>query len=83
MPTDPTTGPATRPPELPRRADHQPDPSGQEKNPYLHAEGDPVNRIDPIGPLPMGDVVGAAAGTVTGIALDGVGVAASKASKAE
>ncbi|WP_436844737.1 RHS repeat-associated core domain-containing protein [Streptomyces longwoodensis] len=27
----------------------QPDPSGQEKNPYFHAEGDPVNRIDPSG----------------------------------
>ncbi|MER7666743.1 RHS repeat-associated core domain-containing protein, partial [Streptomyces sp. NPDC096193] len=27
----------------------QPDPSGQEKNPYLYAEGDPVNRIDPNG----------------------------------
>ncbi|MFF3160171.1 RHS repeat-associated core domain-containing protein, partial [Streptomyces sp. NPDC057910] len=27
----------------------QPDPSGQEKNPYLYAEGDPVNRIDPKG----------------------------------
>lgn len=26
-----------------------PDPSGQEKNPYLYAEGDPVNRIDPGG----------------------------------
>ncbi|MEU0355804.1 RHS repeat-associated core domain-containing protein [Streptomyces cyaneofuscatus] len=26
-----------------------PDPSGQEKNPYLYAEGDPVNRIDPTG----------------------------------
>ncbi|MFD3517165.1 RHS repeat-associated core domain-containing protein [Streptomyces sp. NPDC058657] len=26
-----------------------PDPSGQEKNPYLYAEGDPVNRIDPAG----------------------------------
>ncbi|MFF5616052.1 RHS repeat-associated core domain-containing protein [Streptomyces albidoflavus] len=25
------------------------DPSGQEKNPYLYAEGDPVNRIDPSG----------------------------------
>ncbi|MFF8278858.1 RHS repeat-associated core domain-containing protein [Streptomyces lateritius] len=25
------------------------DPSGQEKNPYLYAEGDPVNRIDPDG----------------------------------
>ncbi|MHC5263500.1 RHS repeat-associated core domain-containing protein [Streptomyces sp. UC4497] len=29
----------------------QPDPSGQEKNPYLYAEGDPVNRIDPTGLL--------------------------------
>ncbi|MER7487623.1 RHS repeat-associated core domain-containing protein [Streptomyces sp. NPDC126497] len=28
-----------------------PDPSGQEKNPYLYAEGDPVNRIDPQGLL--------------------------------
>ncbi|MBW5423344.1 RHS repeat protein [Streptomyces sp. BG9H] len=27
----------------------QPDPSGQEENPYLYAEGDPVNRIDPSG----------------------------------
>ncbi|MFF0889387.1 RHS repeat-associated core domain-containing protein [Streptomyces sp. NPDC003456] len=27
----------------------QPDPSGQERNPYLYAEGDPVNRIDPNG----------------------------------
>lgn len=27
----------------------QPDPSGTEKNPYLYAEGDPVNRIDPSG----------------------------------
>ncbi|GHA71466.1 hypothetical protein GCM10010372_83090 [Streptomyces tauricus] len=27
----------------------QPDPSSQEKNPYLYAEGDPVNRIDPNG----------------------------------
>ncbi|WP_033238045.1 RHS repeat-associated core domain-containing protein, partial [Streptomyces albidoflavus] len=25
------------------------DPSGQDKNPYLYAEGDPVNRIDPTG----------------------------------
>ncbi|WP_136975311.1 MULTISPECIES: RHS repeat-associated core domain-containing protein, partial [Streptomyces] len=24
-----------------------PDPSGQEKNPYLYAAGDPVNNIDP------------------------------------
>jgi uncharacterized protein RhaS with RHS repeats len=27
----------------------QPDPSGQEANPYLYAEGGPVNRIDPNG----------------------------------
>ncbi|MFD5110112.1 RHS repeat-associated core domain-containing protein [Streptomyces cinereoruber] len=27
----------------------QPDPSGQEKNPYLYAAGDPINRIDPSG----------------------------------
>ncbi|MFD8222988.1 RHS repeat-associated core domain-containing protein [Streptomyces massasporeus] len=27
----------------------QPDPSGQEENPYLYAGGDPVNRIDPQG----------------------------------
>ncbi|WP_420709477.1 MULTISPECIES: RHS repeat-associated core domain-containing protein [unclassified Streptomyces] len=26
-----------------------PDPSGQEKNPYLYAAGDPVNNIDPSG----------------------------------
>ncbi|PJN01568.1 Wall-associated protein [Streptomyces sp. CB01201] len=31
----------------------QPDPSGQEKNPYLYAEGDPVNRIDPRGLLSL------------------------------
>ncbi|MFJ9041890.1 RHS repeat-associated core domain-containing protein [Streptomyces sp. NPDC102406] len=27
----------------------QPDPSGQEQNPYLYAAGDPVNKIDPTG----------------------------------
>ncbi|MEW1611443.1 MULTISPECIES: RHS repeat-associated core domain-containing protein [unclassified Streptomyces] len=36
-----------------------PDPSGQEKNPYLYAEGDPVNRIDPTG-LAFFDKVGKA-----------------------
>nr|WP_308403062.1 RHS repeat-associated core domain-containing protein [Streptomyces sp. BV286] len=37
----------------------QPDPSGQEKNPYLYAEGDPVNRIDPNGLLSWDDIGGA------------------------
>ncbi|MEW1626027.1 RHS repeat-associated core domain-containing protein [Streptomyces sp. NPDC089173] len=32
-------------------------PSGQEKNPYLYAEGDPVNRIDPTGLLSLGGLV--------------------------
>ncbi|MFX4295398.1 hypothetical protein [Streptomyces bohaiensis] len=33
----------------------QSDPSGQEKDPYLYAEGDPVNRIDPTGLLSFDD----------------------------
>ncbi|MEU0235989.1 MULTISPECIES: RHS repeat-associated core domain-containing protein [unclassified Streptomyces] len=37
----------------------QPDPSGQEKNPYLYAEGDPVNRIDPTGLLSLDGAVDA------------------------
>ncbi|MFI9617037.1 RHS repeat-associated core domain-containing protein [Streptomyces sp. NPDC052023] len=37
----------------------QPDLSGQEKNPYLYAEGDPVNRIDPDGTLSFGGVADA------------------------
>uniref|UniRef100_UPI000515AFEF RHS repeat-associated core domain-containing protein n=1 Tax=Streptomyces purpeochromogenes TaxID=1464077 RepID=UPI000515AFEF len=36
-----------------------PDPSGQEKNPYLYAAGDPVNKIDPTG-LAFLDVLGPA-----------------------
>ncbi|MVO86417.1 RHS repeat protein [Streptomyces sp. p1417] len=50
----------------------QPDPSGQEKNPYLYAEGDPVNRIDPSGLAPwdslgaVGDVIGAGAKVLQG-----------------
>ncbi|WP_435886397.1 RHS repeat-associated core domain-containing protein [Streptomyces cyaneofuscatus] len=44
-----------------------PDPSGQEKNPYLYAEGDPVNRIDPTGLLSLGEGLGLA-GTVVGLA---------------
>ncbi|MBX9427437.1 RHS repeat-associated core domain-containing protein [Streptomyces lateritius] len=43
------------------------DPSGQEKNPYLYAEGDPVNRIDPTGLFSLGDGLGLA-GTALGLA---------------
>ncbi|WP_457745337.1 RHS repeat-associated core domain-containing protein [Streptomyces rubiginosohelvolus] len=32
------------------------DPSGQERNPYLYAAGDPVNRIDPTGLLSWDDI---------------------------
>jgi RHS repeat-associated protein len=37
----------------------QPDPSGQKQNPYLYAEGDPVNRIDPNGLFSFPDASGA------------------------
>ncbi|MFD3440191.1 RHS repeat-associated core domain-containing protein [Streptomyces sp. NPDC058685] len=37
-----------------------PDPSGQEKNPYLYAEGDPVNRIDATGLLSLQGFAGEA-----------------------
>lgn len=37
----------------------QPDPSGQEQNPYLYAEGDPVNRIDPNGTISLTGVADA------------------------
>ncbi|HET6859639.1 MAG TPA: RHS repeat-associated core domain-containing protein [Streptomyces sp.] len=46
---------------------NSPDPSGQEKNPYLYAEGDPVNRIDPSGLLSLGEGLGLA-GTAIGLA---------------
>ncbi|WP_344358281.1 RHS repeat-associated core domain-containing protein [Streptomyces gobitricini] len=55
----------------------QPDPSGQETNPYLYATGDPINRIDPSG---LGwlqkvggvisdseSIVGAATGCIAGL----------------
>ncbi|MFJ6317107.1 RHS repeat-associated core domain-containing protein [Streptomyces californicus] len=45
-----------------------PDPSGQEKNPYLYAAGDPVNRIDPTGLFSFADGVGVVAGTIAGAA---------------
>jgi RHS repeat-associated protein len=37
-----------------------PDPSGQEKNPYLYAAGDPANRIDPNGTLSLQSFAGEA-----------------------
>ncbi len=57
----------------------QPDPSGQEANPYLYAAGDPVNRTDPTGlfgfpevaGLVLGTAIGAAATLVTGSPLVG------------
>ncbi|MER7663569.1 RHS repeat-associated core domain-containing protein, partial [Streptomyces sp. NPDC096193] len=44
----------------------QPDPSGQEKNPYLYAEGDPVNRIDPTG-LAAWDALGMVGDAIQGV----------------
>ncbi|MDW4903673.1 RHS repeat-associated core domain-containing protein, partial [Streptomyces californicus] len=57
----------------------QPDPSGQEANPYLYTAGDPVNRTDPTGlfgfpevaGLVLGTAIGAAATLVTGSPLVG------------
>ncbi len=46
---------------------NSPDPSGQEKNPYLYAEGDPVNRIDPSG-LAAWDALGMVGDAVQGTA---------------
>ncbi|MFJ8938802.1 RHS repeat-associated core domain-containing protein [Streptomyces sp. NPDC102365] len=45
-----------------------PDPSGQEQNPYLYAEGDPVNRIDPSGLFSLGDAIGLTLGTAVTVA---------------
>lgn len=51
----------------------QPDPSGQETNPYLYAAGDPVNQTDPTGlDSLLGAVAGAAVGAVASTLLDGV-----------
>ncbi|MFB7650417.1 MULTISPECIES: RHS repeat-associated core domain-containing protein [unclassified Streptomyces] len=53
----------------------QPDPSGQETNPYLYAAGDPINNTDPSGLFSVGDfvkdtiggaLIGAAAGCASG-----------------
>lgn len=65
----------------------QPDPSGQEKNPYLYADGDPVNRIDPSGLFSFSDaldigskVLGAVTGCIAGATAasqSGISLAAS------
>ncbi|MFI6210070.1 RHS repeat-associated core domain-containing protein, partial [Streptomyces sp. NPDC051041] len=44
----------------------QPDPSGQEANPYLYASGDPINDSDPSGLWTGWDTV---ATVMTGVAL--------------
>ncbi len=68
---------------------NSPDPSGQEENPYLYAEGDPVNRIDPEGLKSIGDygktcaqgaVQGVVVGAYTGVSETGVGALGAAAS---
>ncbi|MFC7820063.1 MULTISPECIES: RHS repeat-associated core domain-containing protein [unclassified Streptomyces] len=57
----------------------QPDPSGQETNPYFYAAGDPVNRTDPTGLFSFSDILdtgGEIFGVVSGC-VSGVGAAAS------
>ncbi|MDQ0407083.1 RHS repeat-associated core domain-containing protein [Streptomyces sp. NPDC000349] len=56
----------------------QPDPSGQETNPYLYAGGDPINSDDPSGLFSVGDflkdtVGGALVGAAGGCASGAVG----------
>ncbi|MBV2358056.1 RHS repeat-associated core domain-containing protein [Streptomyces sp. J2-1] len=53
----------------------QPDPSGQETNPYLYAAGDPVNRSDPAGTFAWKDVVVGVTGVLATGAAAVVGLA--------
>ncbi|WP_416531782.1 RHS repeat-associated core domain-containing protein [Streptomyces coelicoflavus] len=46
----------------------QPDPSGQETNPYLYADGDAVNNSGPTGLFSWPDVGSASGGAVAGLA---------------
>ncbi|MEU0227028.1 RHS repeat-associated core domain-containing protein [Streptomyces sp. NPDC006284] len=64
----------------------QPDPSGQEENPYLYAAGNPINNSDPQGLLSLGGVLeGVSIGLTLGALVDsgplgiGLGVAAAGA----
>ncbi|AIS02400.1 RHS repeat-associated core domain-containing protein [Streptomyces glaucescens] len=57
---------------------NQPDPSGQEINPYLYAAGDPVNSSDPTGLLSFSDVLDVGEQVLSGVTgcLAGIGAAA-------
>ncbi|MER7900823.1 RHS repeat-associated core domain-containing protein [Streptomyces sp. NPDC096046] len=54
----------------------QPDPSGQETNPYLYAGGDPINNSDPTGLFGLPDLGSAIGGAVAGLAAATVVAAA-------
>ncbi|MFC8829669.1 RHS repeat-associated core domain-containing protein [Streptomyces sp. NPDC057137] len=45
----------------------QPDPSGQDTNPYLYANGDPINNTDPTGLFSLGAFLGGVGAAVVGV----------------
>ncbi|GAA5215888.1 RHS repeat-associated core domain-containing protein [Streptomyces thinghirensis] len=53
----------------------QPDPSGQETNPYLYAAGDPINNTDPTGLFKIGAFLEGTGAALAGIA-SGIGAVA-------